>query len=198
MDLEMSNKIHVFTTHLCVAPITSSIWAYLFVFARRLPTGTARIRTPFNGTLVLRANFYGCGNTVETARAAGCKYDILNNHWVPSQCLDEIAIQEYQADGSWHAFADVNRTIPLGVESMGDQGVYWTNERDHVVHCAVLWRKQFRKFSDGRAYLDSLIVDQHHTNHCSEYLVKMSKSGGELRNIPLEVVVGFASCHVKE
>jgi hypothetical protein len=194
----MSNTLHVLITHLCVALITSSIWIYLFIFARGLPIETSKTRATFNSTLVPGANYYRCGNSVETARAAGCKYDILNNHWVPSQCLDEIAIQEYQTDGSWQGFADENRTMPLALESMGDQGMYWTNERDHVVHCAMLWRKQFKAFSDGRSYFDSLVVDQHHTQHCSDYLVKMSESGGKLREIPLKVFVGFAGCHIKE
>ena len=99
---------------------------------------------------------------------------------------------------------------------------YYTNMRDHIMHCATLWRRQYRAFmtvmgtpaylsrmdagallsSDGSMPvrgLDSLIVDEEHTMHCSEFLVEMTEAGKgkeEWEAMPIQVEVGFAGCHV--
>lgn len=52
------------------------------------------------------AKYISCGNSTEEARLKGCVYDTLLNAWVPSQCLDQEWIDEYQDDASWTAFAE--------------------------------------------------------------------------------------------
>lgn len=52
------------------------------------------------------ATFVSCGNSTAEAKAAGCHYDTLLNHWVPAQCVDQEWIDEYQDDGSWTAFSE--------------------------------------------------------------------------------------------
>ena len=85
-----------------------------------------------------------CGNTTESARAQDCKYDILLNSWVPAPCYDSEFITEYTDDSSWDAFADEQMTVRLtDVETMSEMEFYYTSMRDHVNHCATLWKKQF-------------------------------------------------------
>ncbi|GAB1316885.1 hypothetical protein MFIFM68171_07095 [Madurella fahalii] len=144
----------------------------------------------------------GCGTTPDKAIRAGCKYDILSNHWVPGQCLDEAAVAEYQRDGSWLGYADSNRTQVLTVDEMGSmpEGFYYTTMRDHIVHCASLWKKQFRAFAENRAVLDWVVADEEHTMHCAQFLVDMTETEGGLdyRHMPIKVFVGYAPCWVRE
>lgn len=142
--------------------------------------------------------FLRCGTSVSEAKALGCEYDILANHWVPRLCMDYEAVAEYQTDGSWFGFARENRTELLRVDAMGELPQYYTSERDHIVHCAMLWRKQYRAFAEGRRHIDSITADREHTYHCSQYLMDMTELGPDLRTVPLRVDVGFAGCYVGE
>jgi hypothetical protein len=185
-------------SHSLVFIITSLFWTFGLLL---LPTFNS---TPHflkhsegNSTIVPGADYFHCGHSVEEAEARGCEYDILNNHWIPAKCIDEFSIREYQSDGSWFGYADKNHTELLDIKAMGRTPVYYTNERDHIVHCSFLWRKQFRAFMEGRKYLDSIIVDEEHTMHCSEFLIKMSEWGPDFRKMPIEVHVGYAGCHVR-
>lgn len=52
------------------------------------------------------SKFVSCGSSAAEARRAGCRYDMLLNHWVPARCADQEWIDEYQDDDSWTAFAE--------------------------------------------------------------------------------------------
>ncbi|KAF2664831.1 hypothetical protein BT63DRAFT_443165 [Microthyrium microscopicum] len=138
-----------------------------------------------------------CGDgTVEEARREGCKYDILLNNWVPAICYDEKFIKDYQEDHSWEAFADRNLTQRLtSVDQMLELNYYWTSLRDHINHCAVMWKKQFLVLFEERTAFDTVITDPYHTNHCAQYLADSAYKDG---SIPTKVEVGYAGCWVKE
>lgn len=150
------------------------------------------------------SNYLHCGKSVAESKKLGCKYDILSNHFVPALCMDAASVQMYQKmDGdSWFGYVDMNRTRRLdSTEAMGDVagGVYYTNMRDHIVHCAALWKKQFKAFFEERVYYDSLILDPHHTNHCADFLVDMTDRGGvDFKGIAIQVEVGHAGCWVRD
>ncbi|UKZ77006.1 hypothetical protein TrVFT333_004722 [Trichoderma virens FT-333] len=150
-----------------------------------------------NSTILAGFDYFNCGNSTESAKAMGCTYDILDNHWVPTQCIDEQAIEEYQSDGSWHGYADSEHKHMLSLAEMGERPVYWTSKRDHIVHCASLWIKQFNAFIEGRDQFDSLIVDSMHTKHCAKYLIDRTDEGEDFRKEPIQVEVGFAGCHIR-
>ncbi|KIY02392.1 uncharacterized protein Z520_02530 [Fonsecaea multimorphosa CBS 102226] len=142
-------------------------------------------------------DYLTCGKTREEARTRGCIYDTLSNAWIPGQCRDDFSIMEYELDGSWYPFADRNRTQPLQKEELGDLDFYYTSLRDHIVHCAALWRRQFRAWSEGWRYLDDVLVDPVHTMHCSKYLVDWTdKIPNEYRTTAIKVQVGHVGCHV--
>ncbi|KAM4063789.1 hypothetical protein HRG_006900 [Hirsutella rhossiliensis] len=181
-----------------VVAVTSIFWVAVFlsfrlVLARATPGQEWNLGT--NHSIFEQAAFSGCGRSAVEAKAAGCQYDILSNHWVPQPCMDDEAIRDYQSDGSWHGYADKNRTklIP-STEAMGDLGVYYTSTRDHIVHCAALWRKQYRAFAENRRFFDSIIADAMHTMHCSNFLVDMTDNGMDYWNRSIAVEVGFAGC----
>jgi hypothetical protein len=126
-----------------------------------------------------------------------CQYDILTNHWLPGQCVDEFSIREYQSDGSWFPYADEQHTKRLAVEELGDLPFYYTSMRDHVVHCANLWKRQFRAMSEGWKHVDSVTVEEEHTMHCSDFLMKKAELP-EYRQTPIKVFVGKSGCHVRD
>ena len=195
------------SSHLLICLITSLFWGALLhsiVTHRRCPhsaftdNAVADAGDPHPSPLITEAKYLLCGTSPEEAKALGCKYDILSNHWVPAPCMDEDAVREYQSDGSWFGYSDENRTQKLSIDAMSEVPFYFTNMRDHILHCAMLWRKQYRALSEKRARLDSLIVDEEHTMHCSDFLIRMTEHGPDFSKIPIKVEVGFAGCYVRE
>jgi hypothetical protein len=177
-------------SHLVVFSITSALWACALLFIVYHPQqimSSAFSNHHNTSILATETNYLKCGRSIPEAQAAGCQYDILSNHWVPKECVDPESIEEYQSDESWFGYADENRTELLRIEDMGTRPFYYTSTRDHIVHCAMLWRKQYRALSEGRKYLDSIIVDEEHTMHCSQYLIEMSERGPDFRVMPIKV-----------
>lgn len=142
-------------------------------------------------------DYLTCGTSLAEAKSRGCVYDTLDNAWIPGQCRDDFSITEYELDGSWFPYADENRTQPLSKDELGDREFYYTSLRDHIVHCAALWRRQFRAWTEGWTYLDDVLVDPVHTMHCSKYLVDWTdKFENDYRTTAIKVVVGHGGCHV--
>ena len=183
---------------------TSLLWGLMLLYIAGHTTPFYHYRGEYgennmlNGMVISDYKFLKCGTSVAEAKALGCEYDILANHWVPKQCMDQDAVEEYQSDGSWYGYSYENRTELLTIEDMGELPLYYTSERDHIVHCAMLWRKQYRAFSEGRKIIDSITADPEHTHHCSQYLMDMTELGPDLRTVPLVVNVGFAGCFLAE
>ena len=141
--------------------------------------------------------YLSCGHSKEEAKASGCEYDILTNHWLPGQCKDAKSIADYQSDGSWMPYADLARTEQLSVAELGEREFYYTSLRDHIVHCAMLWRRQYRAFSEGWKFVDSITADGNHTDHCSGFLMDMADLE-RFRAEPIVVSVGRSGCYVQE
>lgn len=197
------------TTHFLVSLLTSLFWGALLHSLLRQNRHIGDETVPSNSnttaenalpsTLITGAQYSLCGNSTAEARGMGCEYDILSNHWLPAPCMDNVAVQEYQADGSWVGYADEKMTERLPtIDAMSEVQFYYSNMRDHIVHCAMLWRKQYRAFFEERRGLDSIIVDQEHTDHCSDFLVRMTEFGPDFSRIPIKVEVGFAGCYVRD
>ncbi|RDW71569.1 hypothetical protein BP6252_08132 [Coleophoma cylindrospora] len=187
---------------LLVFVATSLFWAGVLLMIQYFPRIHKQATTSTNPQTVLplfqNLQYVHCGRSNADAKALGCRYDILSNHWVPQPCMDQGAVEEYQSDGSWFGFADEDRTQLLSIDAMSEMPVYYTNERDHIVHCAMLWRKQFRAFAEGRGAYDSIIADERHTMHCSEYLINMTDWAIDFRTMPIKVFVGYAGCYLED
>ncbi|CAL3970243.1 unnamed protein product [Diplocarpon coronariae] len=174
---------------------TSAIWlALLYLTSSRplshhAPDPTERHNITSTSTLTM------CPNSTTAARAAGCKYDLLLNHWIPSQCWDQDYLDEYIDDGSWAAFEDEELTQPITTKKeMEEREFYWTSARDHINHCATMWKKQFTALFEESKTMDSLIASPGHTDHCAQYLMDATR-----KNVTwaTRVEIGFAGCWVK-
>jgi hypothetical protein len=74
------------------------------------------------------------GTTVAEAKARGCIFTPLAIAWLPPQCLDMELADEFDSigpEGGWPYFADLNGTIPLSREQVGEiadipGGVFYT------------------------------------------------------------------------
>lgn len=152
------------------------------------------------GNFAKNARLLSCGFSRAEAIERGCQYDILVGKWLPPLCIDQAAIETYQADESWFGYAYENRTERLDIDQMAHRDVYYTSARDHIVHCANLWRKQYQAFYDGGLVFDTIIASKEHTEHCAQFLVDMTDwkdPHEEFREMPIPVFVGQAGCFVK-
>ncbi|KAK8096136.1 hypothetical protein PG999_014158 [Apiospora kogelbergensis] len=197
--------------HLLTASATSCVWAAALLLMARVPS-----LQPCNGDAALVAhnsmslmpesgspNFLSsvvetlsCGSSLEEAKALGCGYDILMNAWLSPPCLDAVSVADYQKDGSWVGYADTNRTIPIPLAELGDYVEYYTSQRDHVVHCLALWKRQFRALFEGWKYVDPGLTMEKHVGHCVKLLLEKTETPGD-REIPLKVIPFQLSCHVR-
>lgn len=195
-------------SNVCTFIVTSVVWALItfsFIWRRNCIVDNCAykcrtISSPVQSSLDFFAahrGYLSCGHSNEEAKAFGCEYDILTNHWLPHQCKDAKSISDYQADGSWMPFADLARTEQLAVAELGDREFYYTSLRDHIVHCAMLWRRQYRAFSEGWKFVDSITADGNHTDHCSGFLMDMADLES-FRAEPIVVSVGRSGCYVQE
>ncbi|ORY56623.1 uncharacterized protein BCR38DRAFT_450752 [Pseudomassariella vexata] len=192
-------------SHSLVFILSSFLWILVIIFttpscSANHPTpsqpATNSPSTPHN--LTTHAHLTTCGNSTAEARAAGCKYDILINNWVHPACIDQESIDEYQEDGTWQGYTDLNRTQQLpSIEAMSEVDFYYTSTRDHIVHCNMLWRKQFKAFFDEKSF-DAVIGSFGHTEHCSQFLIDVTDKYAELWEEPIRTEVGFSGCWVRD
>jgi len=157
-------------------------------------TGTSKLNSVGRHNITSSAKLITCGGSVAEARQRGCKYDILLNNWVPAPCYDDEFLAEYKDDGSWGAYADKNMTQRLTVEQMSQRDFYYTSIRDHVNHCAIMWRKQFWALYEERPAFDTVIANPGHTEHCSQYLMDVMEAKW---TEPTRTEMGFAGCWVR-
>ncbi|KAH8900093.1 hypothetical protein GQ53DRAFT_816119 [Thozetella sp. PMI_491] len=201
MDM-WSSKSKLFLSHFLVFAVTSCFWGVALVSVARNSNPQAQHHpsaemTAGNAKPLASKTYLTCGNSLQEAKSLGCKYDILTNAWLPGQCTDLASIEEYQADGSWFPYADENRTQALTVDRLGDMEFYYTSMRDHIVHCAVLWIRQFRAFTEEWAYVDSITIDPEHTTHCAKFLMEQADLES-YRDMPIRVFVGQSGCYANE
>lgn len=199
---ELISTLGRFTPHFTIFVATSFLWGFILLHQQHIAQQKCHfsqyhdLDIPSNFTS--NASLITCGHSTPEARAKGCRYDILSNHWVPAICMDEEAVAEYQSDGLWFGFGDENKTQRLTIAAMSELDYYYyTSERDHIVHCASLWCKQYTAFFEGRRYMDTLIASKAHTMHCAQFLVSMTEEGPDYWNVPIKTHVGYAGCWVR-
>lgn len=191
---------HRLVTHFGVAVGTSLLWILVLFFCRATSTPSRTTPTTNDMTaprhnITTGARLLQCGSTPQEARANNCKYDILLNNWVPAPCFDQEWIDEYTDDLSWGAYADENMTQKLSVEEMSEVDHYYTSIRDHVNHCAIMWKKQFWVLYEGRSAFDTVISSPGHTEHCALYLMESAEANF---TEPTKTQMGFAGCWVRD
>jgi hypothetical protein len=143
------------------------------------------------------ARLLTCGSTAQEAREKGCQYDILLNNWVPAPCYEDEFILEYTDDESWGAYssASMNASTKLTPLEMSEAEFYWTSVRDHINHCAMMWKKQFWVLYEEKRAVDTIVANPGHTDHCAQYLMDVVESE---TTEATKVDRGFAGCWVRE
>ena len=191
-------RVSSLISHVVVVIFTSLVWGGVLIYHQH---GRPPVR-PFNlgagQTIFKGMRYLSCGGSLDEALENDCVYDMLANHYVPRICQDDASIKEYKTEGTtWQPYIDMNWTERLpSDDAMGPSGVYWTNQRDHIVHCAMLWRKQWRALTENRRFMDFTTVDRGHMMHCSQFLMDMTEpnGGADWRETPISVEVGYSGC----
>lgn len=201
--------------YLFVAIITSLLWSVVILFFVDIPragntSSTTSSTTSSNAeehatssrptgryNITTNAHRLSCGNSVAEAKALNCKYDLLLNNWVPEPCFDKEWLDEYKEDDSWGGYADEEMTRRMSVEEMSEADHYWTSLRDHVNHCAMMWRKQFWALYEERKAFDTVIASPGHTDHCSQFLIDVTDNSRNWTH-PTKTSMGFAGCWVRD
>ncbi|KAH6862695.1 hypothetical protein B0T12DRAFT_407366 [Alternaria alternata] len=123
-----------------------------------------------------------CGSNPAEARTNGCTYDVLGNIWVPTPCLDTENLAEFKRMAPWLAY---------------DSDGYWTPVREHMIHCALMWRRLHDGFEKNGRLLDKHVIQMHHTEHCSQTLMEhLDMPTSFLDEIRTRTEAGYSSCQV--
>jgi hypothetical protein len=187
-------------SHALVFLLTSFLWLTILYLVSHQPWSSESnrpISKPGDDrhNITSNARLLTCGSTVFEAREKGCKYDILLNNWIPTPCYEDDFILEYTDDESWGAYADANMTNKLTALEMSESEYYYTSVRDHINHCAILWKKQFWVLFEERQAVDTIVANPGHTDHCAQYLMDVEESKVSEAT---RVERGFAGCWVRD
>jgi len=188
-------------SHSLLFLLTSILWLTILYLLSHAPNhlwystpGTSK-PGDYRHNVTSNAKLLTCGSTADEARKAGCQYDILLNNWVPAPCYDDEFILEYTDDESWGAYADANMTIKLSPLEISESEFYYTSVRDHINHCAIMWKKQFWVLYEERRAIDTIVANPRHTDHCAQYLMDVEESKV---NEATMVERGFAGCWMRD
>lgn len=83
-------------------------------------------------------------------------------------------------------------------EMTGPEKRYWTPVREHMIHCAMMWRRLHLGYMrDGGRKMQPDVLDYKHTVHCATELVRY----GEMQPWHLEerliaTSIGYGTCEV--
>jgi hypothetical protein len=141
-----------------------------------------------------------CGSTPAEARNNGCTYDVLGNIWVPTPCLDTENLADFKRMAPWLAYDSANATRQLTEEEMSEYLIpdgYWTPVREHMIHCALMWRRLHKGFEKDARLLDKHVLSMHHTEHCSQTLMEhLDMPTSFLDEIRTRTEAGYSSCQI--
>ncbi|KAH8821795.1 hypothetical protein F5884DRAFT_827982 [Xylogone sp. PMI_703] len=176
--------LHVFN-----ATIVSLVWGLVFLtFSHRVPI----CKDNSKGTLIT------CGNSSVEAIALGCEFDPLSVTWLPKQCIDRDLTNEFLAMGPWPGYTDDKGTALVSDEDKARGTLHYTTLMEHAAHCAIELRKVHKAIKTGGKRIDSLELSYHHTIHCTELLLYLSKKAPAeiLNKLQTPNRAGFGDCYV--
>ncbi|KAH8590115.1 hypothetical protein B0O99DRAFT_635652 [Bisporella sp. PMI_857] len=139
-----------------------------------------------------------CGNTVEVAKARGCKYDFTVNSWVPYMCMSDELHEAFVNEREWFVYEDEERTRRIPIESIltGMHENMWVDWGYHVVHCEYAFKKLAWVGRDPHMAYVGQVINKYHTDHCvTEILANRSFAPLTFQDTYLHR--GFASCYRK-
>lgn len=181
----LKKKIALHTLVFLLAIAVTSLAGFLI---RPFPPRTPHIKT------------LHCGTNSSEARALDCTYDVLSNIWVPTPCLDRKNLDDFKRLAQWQAYETRDATRLLTEDEMGDvvePNTYFTPIREHMVHCALMWRRLHRGYQEDQKYLDLHVRAYTHTVHCSQLMMDfLEKPRTIMDKIVSQTTPGFSTCDV--
>lgn len=150
-----------------------------------------------NQSLFSPDNELHCGNSVEEAKSLGCTFDQLTMLWLPKECErtgNSEFIEFLQSNSSWGYWTDEDRNETItDVSLYTDVDGFWTNQREHVAHCAF----QFLRVYDaakGRRIFDYKTWSEKHAHHCVMVLLNRAMSAPGIDEDMQWARVKFGTC----
>lgn len=141
-----------------------------------------------------------CGSNSTSARALNCTYDVLSNIWVPNPCLDHKNLNDFKRLARWQAYESREAKRLLTEDEMGDvvaPNAYFTVVREHMVHCALMWRRMHRGYLEDQRFLDLHVRAYEHTKHCSQLMIDYLEKPREVMELVVsQTTPGFSVCRV--
>jgi len=113
-----------------------------------------------------------CGRNSTTARAKGCRFDVMLTTWLHEDCFYEDLMESYLAahNFTWSSDTSFTNIVPEDVIRRGDHRHIFVQPEFHYIHCAYTWDMQLLAFHNGRPLVESL-ADPEHSRHCSKLLI---------------------------
>ena len=128
-----------------------------------------RIAKPWNAS-----NPSPCGHTIESAKAAGCRWSPMIWAWFPPACYDWELEEKFLAEQDWEWFATRDLApesrLPREAILRGDEPEVFVTARYHKMHCAYAFRKLFRSVL-GVTLGDNYLLTSGHMHHCDGNMI---------------------------
>ncbi|KAH6653031.1 hypothetical protein BKA67DRAFT_659678 [Truncatella angustata] len=133
-----------------------------------------------------------CGNSSAEAAAMGCSFDIMSFTWSRKACFDEELMHEFLAarNWTWWLASDGNQEVAMETVALGIHPRLFVSWEYHLFHCTYMWKKMHRALLRGTP-LDSYLLDQNHTAHCSHMLLDRNPLLEQRNTI---IVTKYPSC----
>jgi hypothetical protein len=113
--------------------------------------------------------FGGCGDSIASARAIGCKFEPMSWQWIPQQCYYPDLIDSFLDTTDWHFYHDYrldpDDEIPMSEILNGDHEVVFSPDKYHPIHCTFMWIKVHKAWIEKRP-IDNAAISLGHTHHC--------------------------------
>jgi hypothetical protein len=122
-----------------------------------------------------------CGYDADSAKAAGCVFDLINYAWQPQECFDEevfnARMKHSMKKGPFKFYLDKNGTqsIPQDIELLSRTPIVYAEHRYHMEHCLYTWELLHHAVKKNRPIVE-FFGEYTHTQHCIGYLA----AGGEV------------------
>lgn len=113
--------------------------------------------------------FGGCGDSVASARALGCRFEPMSWQWIPQACYYAELIESFKETTEWRFYRDYKLEPADELDNAeilaGDHELVYTLDKYHVVHCAYQWMKLHQAWVNKKP-IDDSAISLGHSNHC--------------------------------
>ena len=113
--------------------------------------------------------FGGCGDSIASARALGCRFETMSWQWIPEACYYAELIESFKETTEWRFYRDYKLESADELDSAevlaGDHELVYTLDKYHIIHCAYQWMKLHQAWVNKRP-IDDAAISLGHSRHC--------------------------------